>query len=389
MIGGEIALAFVLLAGAVHTLESFERIRDTDLGFRTGNLATLRLDLSGPSFYGREVKRQVAQTLVDGLEAVPEVEQVALAGPNLPIDEVMGFPYALEHRPDTVMMQYHMVSTGYFDLLDIPVLEGRGFLATDTPGNLPVAVVSSDAARRFWPGESALDKRIKPGGADNPNFSWNTVVGVVGATNQVGFRTDLDDYLDVYFHLGQSPNARSLRLNVLLKTEVPPDGELLSRLRSEAQKLVPSLPAYDVQTIEQRLAGQIKNRRFQVLLMSLFTGLALLLAAVGIYGLLAYVVAQKSRDFGIRLALGSRRRELFRRVMGRAAVLALAGIAAGAVAAVVLRTIVASRVHELIGTDPRALAGIALLLLALAVVSSFVPAWRATRIDPNSVLREE
>ena len=390
LVAAEVALALVLLLGAGLMIRGFQRLRSTDLGFRTENLLTLRIDLKGERYADDGIVRQLARQLLERLPHVPGVGAVALAGPGIPTDDWHGYDYVLESRgaPATqqpVVLPYHHVSPGYFATLGIPMLRGRDFLPGEDERSTGAAIVSEAVAQRFWPGQNPIGQRLKP--ADMT--PWLTVVGVVADIRHQGLGSEERPAPDVYLALLQSPPRTPPTLNFLVRQTGASAPGLVPALRREVRAIAPDLAVYDAATMEQRLDRQTARDRFLVLTMSLFALLALVLAAVGIYGVVSFAVAQRRREIGIRMALGALRRDVLRLMVRRGAVLALLGLAVGVPAALALARVLARFLHGVSAADPLVLAATCLVLLGVALAASFIPAWRVTRIEAVEVLRAE
>ena len=392
LVMAEVALAFVLLYAAFFAAERFERLAAKDLGFNTERLLTARVNLSGREYLSREARLGVGQRLLNELRGAAGVEEVALMAPYLPgeggwqsrrmtIENWAGDPELA-----SIYFRTHRVSSGFFEMAGLDLLDGRAFDLADAMSSRFVAVVSASAAERCWPGESPVGRRVKPGAPDVES-PMVTVVGVVEDLAQGGFVVD-SDLPDLYFFLSQVPPAFPPTLNVLLRTAEVSDAAAIEALRETVDAAVPDLPTYDVRTMDDRLAEQLAGDRFLVRLVGFFTLLAMFLAAAGIYGLMSYRLARRSRELGIRLALGSQRRDLFAGVLGRAAGLALRGCAAGGLLVFFASRGLEERWQESF-LAPSLLVGVAILAVALSLLATALPAWRASRLDPVMVLREE
>jgi predicted permease len=388
----EVALAFLLLYGALAAAERFRDLADRDLGYEAEGLLTLRLHLGGPAYASRESRVELARDLLDTLEATPGVAGVALVGPHLPGDtERLSLRLTIEDwegEPEAAApyFQTHRVSADYFDLLGIETVAGRSFGVGDGLGAGLVAVLSASAAERCWPGRDPLGRRLKPG-TPEVEAPPVTVVGVVEDIVQEGFARSAE-LPQLYLYLGQVPPAFPPTLNVLVRPEGGGGQAFVERLRETVRGVAPGLPAYDIETLDRRLAAQLVGDRALVRLLSGFTLLALLLAAAGIYGLLSTRLAASRREMGVRLALGCRPRGLFVHTLGRGLTLALRGSLAGAVGALVLSRLLGGRMGEDLA-EPWLLGPVAGLLLAVGALAAAGPAIRSARVDVLRVLREE
>lgn len=385
----EVAMALVLLIGAGLMSRGFQRYRGLDLGFRGADLLTLRLDVREERFRGWPTLDfwTLARRVIDRVGALPGVEAVVLEGPGLPTDDwSVGF-FEVEQSPDRlvedVVFQYHHVTPGYFSSLGIPLLRGRTFTDGDKYETPFVVVVSQSLASRFWPDGKAIGRRLK----EVSNSPWLEIVGVVADVRHAGLRREGAPGQDIYVPLLQFPPRAPATFNLLVQSAGADPSNLAPAVREALRTIDPNLPPYDVRTIAQRLDEQAARDRFLVLLMNLFALLALSLAMIGIYGVIAYIARQREREIGIRMALGAARRDVVRLVVGTGMRMALVGVALGVVAALILGRLLASFFYGLSATDPLVLAGAALLLVAVVALASYLPARRAAKLEPSRVLR--
>jgi putative ABC transport system permease protein len=393
LIVAEIGLALALLIVAGLMVQGFRTLRGSDLGFTARDLLTLRIYLEEEKYAGEAAVRGLARELAGRLRTVPGVGTVALEGPGLPTDDWFGADFALEDPPpdlqeeNKTLLLLHHVTPGYFATLGIPLREGRDFGPEDGESGAPVVIVSEALARRAWPG-GALGRGLRP--FRDPEAPWARVVGVVADVRHRGLAPATVPAPDIYFPLLQRPAFSPPVLNFLVRPApgVEP-ASLAPALRNEIREAAPALPVYDVATLEERLDRQAARPRFLVVLMGLFAGIALLLAAIGLYGVMSNAVGEATRAIGVRMALGAARGDVLRWVLGRAAVLALAGIALGVGASLALTRILTSVLYGVSATDPLTFAGTALTLLGVALFASALPALRAIRVDPAVVLRTE
>ena len=381
----QVALAMFLTVGAGLMAKGFQSVISQDLGFQPRGLLTWRVDMRGAKFAeDGPVIRQVREYL-DRLAAVPGVAQVEMANPTIPTDPWTG-GYILyeDHRSDSPDGTYpqimHAVSPGYFEILGIPLVRGRVF--TDQETQIGV-VVSKSLADEHWPGQDPLGKRLRNGGARaDVETPWFTVIGVVADVKNEGLLADEQPAGDIYLPLLQLP-FRPLTMNFLVR---PRDGtsaySLAPALRREMKAIAPDLPIYDVASMEERLRKQTARARFQIVLVTLFTLMALVLASIGIYGVVAYSTAQRTREIAIRMSLGADRARVLRMVVGRGAALAAAGLGLGLAAALLMSRRLASLLHGVSATDPLVLGGTALVLFLVTLAANYIPARRAAKLDP-------
>ena len=393
LVVAEVALALFLLVGAGLLIKGFRRFVQTPLGFKPANLLTVRVDLKGKRYADAKLMILLARQYHSRLAAIPGVTAVAIESPTLPNGEWAGISFIVEDllaktKDGVAYLVFHHVSPGFFRNLGIPLVQGRDFTDADTDTSPRVIVISQAMARKYWPAESPLGKRMKFGKRD-PSAPWFTVIGVVGDLNHHAMQ-ELDwPGPDVYFSLFQFPPLLTPQLNFMLRTAGVPPLSLVPRAESELRAAAPSLPPYDPDTMEHRLSVFAAKSRFLVLLMGLFAGVALVLATVGIYGVLFYSVTQRTREMGIRAALGAQPRALLGLVMGRAAALAAVGLAIGLAASVVSNRLFANLLYGVSPTDLATFSGTSLALFLAAMAASYFPARRAMRVQLTISLRTE
>jgi putative ABC transport system permease protein len=380
----EVSLSLVLLIGAGLLMRSFERLQDVNLGFepRGVSLAPLRLPEAA---YSDPQRIGVFQaSLLDGLRTLPGIESAALVtaapffGPNA------GLPYVSTDKPVDARSQasdadYRVVSPGYFQTLGIGLLRGRDFTNSDVPTSPAAVIISESMARAAWPGGEPLGKRIRVG--DHLKGPELTVVGVVSdARYQSREATEVRSMM--YFALSASPERA---VTIAIKGG---DASMLSaRVREVVASLDPALPAPVLTNAAEPVGDAIATPRFALVLFAVFASIAVVLATIGIYGVMSYLVRQRTQEMGIRIALGSSRMALIRTVVGRALLLTLAGVGLGLVVARMLSGWMDDLLFGISPTDPATYAAFALLLCVVAVSGSLIPAWRATRADPLDAIR--
>lgn len=387
----QVALALLLSVGAGLTGLSFQRMIRQDLGFRSADLLTFRVDLRGEKFARDEPVLRLIEEYLERLPQVAGVERVAIAGPTLPTDAWTGGYVTYEDHssdaPDgTYPMMVHSVSPDYFQMLKVPIVLGRAFTSRDRESFS--VVVSQRLADEHWPGESPLGKRLKIGerAAAKP---WLSVVGVAADVRHQGLQGDERPAPDLYLPILQFP-WRPLNVNFLVRPESGVGTyALVQTLRREMRAIAPDVPIYDVASLEERLRRQTDKARFQVVLVSLVTVLALVLAVVGIYGVVAYGVVQRRREIAIRMSLGADRARILRMVVVRGALLAALGLALGLAAVLVLGRQLAGSLYETSATDPLILGGASLALFLVTLAANYLPARRAANLEPVSGLRTE
>jgi len=389
----QVALALLLATVAGLMAHGFHRMTRQDLGFRTADLLTLRMDLQGPKYAADPAVVQLSRQLLDQLSTLPGVAALAISDPTVPTDDwAGGYITAEDHAsrsPDgTYTAMLHSLTPGYFAILGVPLLAGRDFTLEDTQA--PVALVSQALADQQWPGQNPLGKRLKLGARSRTERPWMTVVGVVANFKDEGVQGLARPAPDIYMPLLEVPLRLPMTLNLLAhpKPGIPAArlGPLLTR---ELHALAPDLPVYDVATMEERLARQTDRSRFQIVLIGLFSILALVLAAIGIYGVVAYGVAQQTAEIAVRMSLGADRRRIQWMVLGRGARLAGIGLALGLLAVLALGRSLSGLLYGTSATDPLVLGATALLLFLVTLAANYLPARRAAKLEPGVGLRAE
>jgi putative ABC transport system permease protein len=381
LVVGEIALALVLLVGAGLMIRSFARLNAIPTGFDAENLITLRLQFPK---YKPEERVSFNQQLLARVGALPGVEAATVAS-STPLSNNSGKTIMkIKGGADDDMhaVGIHSVGPDYFKTLGIPLMRGRAFTSQDRAGSKLVAIINETAARRFFPGEDPLGKEIWLGvGWEEKAFG--EVVGVSGDVKYGRVEEVFEP--EVYVSYLQPTEDAAF---VIARTASDPT-LIVPALRREVLALGRDVPVYDVRTMEDR-AGDVTSRtRFSALLLAVFAGFALTLAAVGVYGVMAYTVSGRTHEIGIRMALGARPRDILRMAMGEGVALALAGTALGIAAAYLATRVLASQLYDVQATDPLTFALVPLTMIVVALGACFVPARRATRVDPMVALRYE
>jgi putative ABC transport system permease protein len=386
LVVAEVALALVLLVGAGLLIKSFFRVLDVSPGFDTRNVLTIALDL--PHSRYPEAAQQTAfyQQLLDRLGALPGVQSVGATN-ALPLEKkgAVAFSFSIpgvaaSDMPQGTFASHFIITSDYLKTMGIPIVEGRGINAEDKQGSPPVALVSQETARRYWPNESAVGKRIITMVEKTPR----EIVGVVGEVKQWGLESPLAVPAIYIPHQQLTWPVTT----IAIRTDTEPLA-LVSAVRGEVQALDKDLPVYDIKSMRQRLADSIAERRFTLILLGTFAALALTLAAIGIYGVMNYSVTQRTREIGIRMALGAARKNVLWLIVGRGLLLTLVGVGVGLGAAYGLTRLLVSLLFGTSATDPTTFIVIAVVLTGVALGACFVPARRATKVDPMVALRYE
>jgi predicted permease len=386
LVVAEVALALVLLTGAGLLTRSFARLQEVDPGFEPHGVLTFTLALPQARYPSDTQRVALFDGLLPRLAAVPGVRAVGAVS-DLPFGpggstrsfNVEGF------QPPTGQQgpwgDFRVATPGYFEALRIPLRRGRVFTPRDAASARPVAVVDEELAARYWPNQNPVGKRVNLGAPEGQPPAWIEVVGVVGHAKQEGL--DAEARVQLYLPYAQSPGAQ---LALAVRTTGNPE-RLLPALRAAVREVDRDLPLADVRTLEARVDASVGPRRLSALLLGGFATLALVMACLGLYGVMAYAVAQRTREMGVRLALGAARGNVLGLVLRQGLTLALAGGAVGLAGALALSRLLQSQLYEVRAADPATLAGVVLLLGAVAFVAALVPARRATRVDPAVALR--
>jgi predicted permease len=387
LIVAETALAIVLLVGAGLLLRSLVGLGRVDPGFAKDHVITFGLDL--PGRYGHPERVAFYRSLLEQIRATPGVRSASAAFP-LPMSaddvntsfDVEGRPMRQSERPVTTL---HIIDRDYFHTLGVPLLSGREFTPQDdAKGATPVVIISQRLAKQVFPGEDAVGRRIKPGiSSGDSGEPMRVIVGVVGDVKGegVGAPAILESYVP-YAQLSFAP------MSVLVRTQVPP-GSMVPTLTGEVQSLDRTLPLLHVKTMDEYVDDSIVGTRFEAFLLGAFGILAFLLTAVGLYGVISYTVAQRTREMGIRLALGADRNAILAMVVKNGTLLAGAGVVIGLAAAFLLTRLMASLLFGVGPKDPITFFCVPVVLIMVAILASYIPARRAAKVDPMVALRYE
>jgi predicted permease len=401
----QLAFAVVLMVGAGLLLETLRDLLRQNPGFNPSQVVTANIYLPNPNNPQLDPYHTLAQQIPFNREllrranAIPGVELAAITS-NLPAADTINSDaaaygatnhnsLAIEDRPTEssgdLSAEVIRISPDYFRVIQTPLVEGRFFTEDDENGKLPVAIIDEATARRYWwPDHDPVGRRlrIRLRFGQNPVNPWSTVVGVVKNIKHDGL--DVDGVPHLYVPLNQFVGRT---LSLALRTSLP-SSTLEPQIRGAIQSVDPGLPVFNVTSMDEVLDASVASRRFSANLVAGFAGMALLLASIGIYGLLAYMVGQRSREIGLRLALGAQRADVLRLVLGKGVVLAGLGIVAGVVFSASTASMMASLLYGVRPHDPAVFLMVPLLLLVVAIAASYIPAWRATKVDPIVALRE-
>jgi putative ABC transport system permease protein len=391
LIISEVALSVVLLVGSVLMIRSFDKLISVPLGFRTDHILKTEIDLDPASCKGGSQCSAVLHQMVDRIRSLPGAQLVGLAdyspleGGSI-FNQVVaeGAPAPIPGQPVPSAKTMH-VSASYFSLLGIRLLAGRDFVATDSSSNAPqVAIVNRAFERKFFAG-SVLGKRLQDGVDKNKKPIWTTIVGVVSDARDSS--PEQAPIPELYYPFAQA-NSFSSSAVLLVRTASNPDN-LAPAIRDQIWAVRNSAVVDDTQTMDQLVARTVAEPKFQTFLLASFAALGLLLAAVGIYGVISYSVSQRTHEIGVRLALGADRRHILRFVVGNAMLLTFAGIAVGIAFSFALVRFLRSLLFEVKPTDPLSFIGVAVLFFLVALAACYIPARRAMKVDPMVALRYE
>jgi predicted permease len=374
----EVALSCILLGGAGLMIKSLLKLLDTDPCFRPDHIALVRID-PGPKLGATHgTLNPYLDQIVAAVRRVPGIEAASVSD-ALPFDrdrswgfDVPGVIFPKGQEPDAYI---RTVGPGYFDAMRIPLLQGRDFDARDQEKSGLVVIVNQSAARKFFPGQNPLDREIVTGDAKL------RIIGVVGDVKHSAL--DQPSGLEVYLAYTQGETESP---DLVIRTSLPPD-EMATAIRRAIWSFAPAQPLNEFRTMDQLVETATSSRRFTTLLLGLFAALALVLAAVGIYGVIGYSVTQRTRELGIRMALGANAKRIEWLVTRDVLVLAAAGALAGLMGLVALGRAIASLLYGVTATDPAVFGGVVFLFIAVGATSAYLPARRASRVDPMAALR--
>jgi putative ABC transport system permease protein len=386
LVVSQIALSLVLLVGAGLLIRSFRQLQDINPGFDPHRVLTATVALPDAKYHEDSQIAAFFQQALQRAAAVPGVDVVGAVSP-LPLsgDMAQNLLTVEGHPPldpgEKLVTNSRVVSADYFRAMGIPLIKGRTLTERDTKDAPRVVVINETLARKYFPGEEALGKRIEVTLADN---NMAEIVGIVGDVKHVTLEKESGP--ESYFSYQQIPNSY---MTLVARSQSDNPASLAPGLRQAVEQVDKDQPLSDVRTMEQLLAASLARRRFNMLLLGLFSALALALAAVGIFGVMNYSVTQRTHEIGIRMALGAQSSDVLRMVVGQGMTLALIGVAIGLVAAFALTRLMSSLLYGVTPTDPLTYFAVALTLSAVALLASFIPARRATRVDPIEALRYE
>jgi putative ABC transport system permease protein len=386
LVVAEIALTLVLLVGAGLLAGSFLRLQRVDPGFRPQQVTIGSIMVPQARYPTAEQQIALYRRLVEALSGRAELQAVGVGFPGPFHGDNAGGSFWIEGRTNVPRAErpyarLGTVSGGYFAAMGIPLLSGRTFTESDSAKAPGVAIVSAALARQNWPGENPIGKRLKFD--EDAKEPWITVVGLVGDVRQLGLSADPPPLL--FFPYAQFPLPFT---SVVVRSSLP-EATVASMMKARLAEIDPDLPFGDVLPLQSTVTRNVEQQRFRAIMVALFAGLALLLAAVGVYGLISYTVTQRTREIGIRVALGAAPRQVLMPVIREGLVLALVGIAIGLAGAFLAARAMTTFLFGVGASDPTTFTVVATLLLGVALLASYVPSRRALRVDPVIALRAE
>jgi putative ABC transport system permease protein len=379
----ETALAMLLLIGSGLLLKSFLRLQSVDVGFNTHNLLTMNISLPPSHYSGKPQQAAFFRELTERVSTLPGVRTASVVGsPPFKIDNVFTM-YKPGHQTEEEGFgaNYYNVSPSYFAAMGIPLLKGRLFTDHDDASSLPVILLNQTAADKLFPNEDPVGQRVHL--SYEPGMPVRTIVGVVRNTKQYG--RDARDTRQFYEPYSQHPWAQ---MYLMIRTAGDPL-KMAAAVREQVRAIDANQPVAEVQSMDEIVDASVGDRRFSMLLMTCFAVLSLLLAAVGIYGVLSYAVTQRTREIGIRMAIGARAPHILRMIAGSGAALAGVGVSIGAAGALALTRVLRAQLFQVAPTDETVFIAAILTLMLVAILASLIPAVRAVRLDPNRALRND
>ena len=387
----EVTLSMVLLIGAGLMIQSFVSLLRVNPGFDAAHVISMRLTVPGAKYPQNSDVTAVYQQLQNRISAIPGVQSAGIIN-QLPSDaekseasfEIEGRPFMTDKEREDGIADYRMVSPSYFKTMGITMLRGRTFTDQEGKQAPPAAIINDKLARRFFPLEDPTTKRIRL----REDLPWLQIVGVVPDVKNQGLLADTTQemyfpYVETSFGL---PVMRTMA--VVVRTDRDP-ALFINPIKTELRAIDRNLPPYKVQTMDQVLAASVSRTRFTMLLLTVFSILALVLAAGGVYSVMAYSVAQRTHEIGIRNALGAQSVDIFKLIMGQGFILAIVGVVLGALAGFALTRVMSTLLFTVSATDPKIFIGVALLLIIVALIACYLPARRATMVKPIIALRNE
>jgi putative ABC transport system permease protein len=391
LVVSEIACCVVLLTGAGLLLQSFVRLQNVNPGFRPDHVLTMQIALPEARYSEWKVALFYKQ-LLERLQGLPGVQFAGIAR-NLPLSGAdASLNFTVENRPvqasaDQARAKYRAASADYFKAMGIPLMKGRYFERTDGEKTAGVVLINNTMARRFWPNEDPIGKRIKAGFDDS---QWCTIAGIIGDVKHTGLDADVN--AEMYYQYLQVPPALMSfvegTMTLVLRTNADP-ASMTASARNEVRKLDGDLAVFNVKTMDDLVAGSLAQPRFRTMVLGTFAGVALVLAAIGLYGVIAYSVTQRTNETGVRMALGAQKSDILKLIVGQGIQLAGIGIGLGLAIALGLMRVMSKLLFGVNATDPVTFIVTAALIFLVALAASTIPALKAIKVDPVVALRCE
>ncbi|HEX8679027.1 MAG TPA: FtsX-like permease family protein, partial [Chthoniobacterales bacterium] len=369
-------------------IRSFVRLQRVDPGFSPQQLVTMQLSLPRVKYPEPPLVASFYERLLERVNALPGVGSAALTSTLPPSGQEISDPFITEEKgsvDDSKAPFGSVLATtpGYFRTLGVPVVQGRDFNDRDKPDTPRVVIINETLARKFFPNTNPIGKRFKEGGSDRTANPWMEIVGVVGDVKYDGLETPTAPAF--YLPFGQSPFRQ---MSLVISTTLP-TSSVVASVRGEVRALDAEIPVAKVSTIEQRVSESVAQPRFRTFLIGVFSAVAMLLAAIGIYGVVAYSVSQRTREIGIRMALGAQPRDVLQLAVRQGMSLTLAGIVLGVIGALGLTRLTANLLFGVGASDPATFVSISVLLAVVALLACYIPARRAARVNPMTALAHE
>ena len=389
LVTAEFALALVLLTGAGLFIKGFSRLRSVDPGFNAASVLTMHLQLPASRYAEIPPQTQFRREVLARLNSLPAIEAAMIT--DIPLGgNYLSHSFVIDGRPPVPVgaepeVQTLSVMGDYFRVMQIPVRAGRAFTPMDREGQPLVAIVNEEFVKEFFAHQDPLGARIDWSRREGPH-QWMTIAGVVADVKHSALSLPPDPA--IYAPYAQSDEAWRRWATLVIRSPLASAG-LVEAVKKQVWSVDGQIPVSDVQSMDELLAESVAEQRFNMIVLTIFAALALLLAAVGIYGLMAYTVNQRTHEIGVRIAVGARQRDVLRLVLGEGAKLTFLGIVIGTAAALALTRVMASLLFDVKPTDPATFAGVAVILAAVALAACYIPARRATRVDPIVALRYE
>lgn len=381
LVVSEVALALTLLVVAGLLIRSFVRLQDVQPGFDAKNVLTMQMSLPQTRYPDEQKQAAFFQQLLPRIEALPNVAAAGVVN-SLPLSgQGAGISFQIAGAPpaapgEQLESQYRVASPNYFRAMNIPLLKGRLFTDRDDLSAPGVAIINQAMAKRFFPNEEPLGKRVGFGGGP----FWCEIVGIVGDVRH--YKLASEPQPEVYLTNAQDP-WRFMTLVVRTTN----DGNIIGRVREEILAIDKDQPVYNIRPMEEVLSESVAQPRFNLWMLGIFAGVALLLAIVGIYGVMSYLVVQRSQEIGVRLALGANQKQILKLVLGQGMILTVVGVVVGLIAAFAITRTMSSLLYGVTATDPITFVVVSLLMLGVAVVANLIPALKATKVNPLTALR--